>query len=456
MQEELCSFVKQFTWEGTEEEIRGRAKRTFADAVSAMLAGSRAEQVFMTARALGVDLIQESRGEAPFLVGFGCRKANLLDAVLLNAVSAHSCEYNDLFYGLPGHPSAVLVPVVLGLGEKLHKGGKEVLEAYLCGLEVLGRVNEALMPEHHIRGFHSTSTVGIIGAAMAAGKLLELNCDQLMYACSIAETFACGLRGNFGYHTVSLHAGNAAANGLRAALLAQAGIRARQDLMELPDGYMAAFSGDRKRMERNLKRLGSESVLECPGILLKKFPVCYSAFQAIEASLAIRAAGGISAEDVERVVCLTSPNHAMSLPMEWPDSIYAQRFCIPFCVCWCLNGGNPGVRELSQFHGDDAGLLLLKEKLRYGVDPQQKGDTGFGNTWLQVIWKDGTERSVRAYPDERDRAEHWSESALKEKFRQSAEGLLKESDIDGIWQELGRLEQISDIAGWLRNRWRKE
>lgn len=291
---------------------------------------------------------------------------------------------------------------------------------------------------------------------MAAGKLLELNQNQLMQACSIAETFACGLRGNFGYHAVSLHAGNAAANGLRAALLAQAGIRARKDLMDLPDGYVAAFGGDRERMERNLKRLGHESVLIRPGILLKKFPVCYSAFQAIEASLAIRAEVAIRVEDVEQIVCFTSPNHAMSLPMEWPDSVYAQRFCIPFCVCWVLSGGNPGVRELSEFHGADAGLLLMKEKLRYGVDPQQEGNTGFGNTWMQVIWKDGTERSFRAYPDERDRVEHWSEPALKEKFRQSAEGVLEEPDADQIWQELGRLEQISDIAGWIRDRWRKE
>lgn len=456
MQEQIGLFVEQFSWDEVEPEIQRRAKRTFLDTMAAIHAGASAEQIRMTAAALGINLECDAKDQAPMIFGYGHRDISLPDAVLLNAVSAHSCEYNDLFYCLPGHPSAVLVPVALGLGAHLRRSGRDMLEAYLCGLEVLGRVNEALIPEHHIRGFHSTSTAGIIGAAMAAGKLLKLNRKQLLNACSIAETFACGLRSNFGHHVISLHVGNAAANGLRAALFARNGISANRNLMELDDGYVAAFGGKLEKMKQCLGKLGTVSVLEQPGILLKKFPTCFSTYQAMEAAQEIVAEGGIDTEPIKRIECLTSPNHYMSLPSQWPESIYGQRFCVPFCVCWILAGGYPGIREFSQFHGQDEGLLRLKDKFHYCVDPQQEGTTGFGSTLVRVTFSDGTMRECRAWPNEQERVEFWSEESLKEKFMQCAGTVMSAEQAEAIRQDLKGLDQIPDIAEWIDTRWRKE
>ena len=234
----IHEFVFDFSWNKAGEKICELAERAFIDTIAAMFAGVSSEQVRRTSAALEIDLSKKGDLDSPTIIGFGHKSVTLSEAVLLNGVLAHSCEYNDLFYKRPGHPSAVLVPVVLGLGEKLHKSGREVLEAYLCGLEVTGRVSESLMPDHHIKGFHSTSTVGIVGAAMAAGKLLKLSKKELLYAAGLACTFSCGLRGNLGYIANSLHVGNAASGGLKSALYAKAGIQTREDLMTMPEGYI--------------------------------------------------------------------------------------------------------------------------------------------------------------------------------------------------------------------------
>lgn len=455
MQDSVSGYIESFKWEHAEKRIRERAKRAFLDTIAAALAGSRMEQVSRTAEALEIELEREAERTAPVILGYGHCRASLPDAVLLNAVSAHSCEYNDLFYGLPGHPGTVLVPVVLGLGERLHKSGREILEAYLCALEILGRVNEGLMPEHHLRGFHSTSTVGIIGAAAAAGKLLKLDQERLQDAVSMACTFACGLRGNFGYTGNSLHAGNAAAGGLKAALLANAGIRARRDLMFLPDGYVTAFGGRQEKMERSLALLGQVSVLDRPGLLLKKYPVCYSAFQAIDAAKELAKEYDLSPADIESAECLTSPNHYMSLPLPWPDSIYGQRFCIPFCVCLALCGGKVTVEELSEYHAEDEELCALRERLRYGADPAQEGRTDFGSTLVRVRLKDGRTLEKRAFPRPEERLEGWSDDSIKKKLEHCGDRTAGTGGTDALWRDCMRLEAVEDIAVWMDERWKR-
>lgn len=449
MQETIIRFVRDFSLDNVPEEIKERAVRAFTDTVAVILAGSSMDQLQCAARALDIDLAKPAPAREPTILGYGHRQATLTDAVLLNAVAAHSCEFNDLFYGLPGHPSAVLVPVVLGLGERLLKSGREVLEAYICGFEILGRVNEALMPKHHIKGFHSTSTAGIIGAAMAAGKLMDMGEEQLMAACSMACTFACGLRGNFGYTGNSLHVGNAAANGLRAALYAASGIKARTHLLDLPDGYLHAFEGNRRKLDTLLGLLGKQSVLESPGLLIKKYPTCFSTYQAIDAARMLVSEHRIRPEDIEHIECLTSPAHYMSLPCEWTDSVYGQRFCVPFCVCWVLSGGAVTAEAFSEAHYQETALLKLKARLIYGEDPGQCGEKGFGSTLLRLRVKGKGLLEYRAYPNPDERVENWKETKLKEKFYHCCRPSLNLDRTEGLWNACCRLDEIDDIAMWL-------
>lgn len=447
----ICSYVSALSFDMLSDNTKKIAKKAFIDTTAAILSGSRREQGKMAARALEADLQKEADKSFPTVWGYGHRGVKLGESVFLNAVFAHSCEYNDLFYGLPGHPSAVLAPVVFGLGEKLHKNGKEVLTAYVAGMEILGRINMSLMPEHHIKGFHSTSTAGIIGAALAAGKLLGLSEEKLNHACCLASTFACGLRGNFGYTGNSLHVGNAAEGGLKAALYAKEGVQAKPVLLTFEEGFLHAFGGSGKKLESFAERLDNETVFETPGLLFKKYPICFSAYQAVEAAVEIRKEGNFRIENIEKILCETSPNHYMSLPSKWPSSVYGQRFCIPFCVCFALSGGSICLKELDRTHYKRKDLKELGNRMEYKIDAEQTEEKGFGRTKVTVILKDGRGFESEASMDTKERAENWSRQRQREKLRESTEGLWKNERVDLLIDGILNLEEADDFSAWMEH-----
>ena len=76
------------------------------------------------------------------------------------------------------HPSSVVIPVALALGEAFGVSGKDFLTAVVAGYDVANRICASVHPSHQLRGFTSTSTGGAFGAAATAGKLFGFDEDQ--------------------------------------------------------------------------------------------------------------------------------------------------------------------------------------------------------------------------------------------------------------------------------------
>lgn len=441
----ICDFVSSLTLENVPEEVITCARRSFADTIGAIVAGSMQEQVKIVSDALSINLSAKASEDFPLIIGFGHRNSSIPDAVLLNAVAAYSMEYNDLFYKLPGHPSAVIIPVLLGLGGSLHATGRQIMESYIAGFEVTSCINQSLMPTHHTKGFHSTSTAGIIGSAVAAAKLLNLDSPKLLHALSIACTFACGLRRNFGTYTNSLHVGNAAANGLRAALFASAGITAEPKLLTEPDGYINAFCGDIKKLDAYSADLGKVWAFLTPGLLIKKYPACFSTYQAIDAALDITREHNFNIHDVLKVDCLVPELSLMSLPMLWPYDAYSQRFCVPYCVAAALCYRKMDDSCFGEQLLHDPLILFLKDRIYYGVHPEIAGAGGYGFSEVKVILRDNKSFGAREAPNSEERVEKWSEEQLQRKFYSCCEERLGINKCRNIYVLATRPEPIRDI-----------
>ncbi|MDQ0221061.1 2-methylcitrate dehydratase PrpD [Peribacillus cavernae] len=98
-----------------------------------------------------------------------------------------------------GHPSAVIVPTVLAVGETYKISEADVLKAFIIGTEVSCRLGELTKPTLYENGWHATSVVGVLGAAAAAGYLLKLDVQQLENCFGIAATTAFGLRSGMAF-----------------------------------------------------------------------------------------------------------------------------------------------------------------------------------------------------------------------------------------------------------------
>lgn len=153
----------------------------------------------------------------------GCR-STAGEAALVNGTLSHALDYDDTHFAHIGHPSVAVVPAALAVAELREASMPDMLDAALAGAEASVAVGLWLGREHYQIGFHQTATSGAFGATVAAGRVLDLNENQMRHALGLCSTMASGLKSQFGTMGKPLNAGLAARTGVEAAVWAQNGM----------------------------------------------------------------------------------------------------------------------------------------------------------------------------------------------------------------------------------------
>ena len=265
------------------ERLHPTVATAVADVFGSILAGAQSE----VARRIWSGVAQIAAGDAP-LYGTG-KSATPGYAALINAAAGHAYDLDD--WEEPGntHPSVVMVPALLAAAEARSATGGEFLAAYAVGFEVIARLGEALTLEHYARGFHSTATLGAIGAAAAVSRLIALSGVEATHAMSLATSQAVGYTCQFGSNAKPLQAGYAAQTGLVSALLAEAGVTGQPHVLDHARGMTGLMStGSRETFERALAKLYAPLALEEYGILLKPWPCCSYTHRLLTCALSLR------------------------------------------------------------------------------------------------------------------------------------------------------------------------
>src|SRR5262249_56758582 len=120
-------------------------------------------------------------------------RASATGAALANGAAAHALDFDDMCFVSLAHPSAPLVSGALAAAELVGASGRALLDAYVVGFEIEARLGRTMNPKHYQRGWHCTSTLGTIGAAAAASRILGLDAAAAGHALAIAASSACGL-----------------------------------------------------------------------------------------------------------------------------------------------------------------------------------------------------------------------------------------------------------------------
>src|SRR5216117_773703 len=245
-------------------EARRRAAIAACDTVGVILAGAPVAAADIIRRTI----VAEARGHCRVLGTGVCASAS--DAALANGVAAHAHDYDDMCFVSMAHPSCALVPSILATGELVRASGNAVLDAYIVGFEIECRLGLVMNPRHyHERGWHCTSSIGTLGAAAAAARILGLDAAATGNALGIAASAACGLKENLGTMVKPLHAGMAARNGVMAARLAQHGVTASEQALDGPQGYLAVMDSQHATLDPAVDDLGSRWEITQTGITVK-------------------------------------------------------------------------------------------------------------------------------------------------------------------------------------------
>ena len=373
---------------------------------------------------------------------------------MANGSIAHALDYDDCGVKI-GHPSVLVLPALLSLGDHLGASGQDILTAYIVGLEVEGKL--ALHADFKLmqaRLNHQT-WYGSIGSAAACAKLLRLDVAKTRMALGIAANFACGLSANHGSMAGAMAAGNACRNGVIAALMAQAGITANSNIIEAKNGFYDTLVGpDHYDAERMADGLGNPFYIESPGIGLKKYPSCYHTHRALDGVFQLLGEHRLSDKNIAEVEVGTSERAMRVLAFSEPATPYQAKFSMPYCIAAAVVDHQVTLDTFTSHKFEDRNIVETRKKVRLSFPdvPIWPGladvgpDTEFVGNPVTIRTTDGRSYSARVDIPRGDPALPLTDDELLEKYRDCARSQLRPDDIERSVDLVLGLETVADIG----------
>lgn len=316
-------------------------------------------------------------------------------AALANGTGAHSTELDDVTRESSLHPGVCVIPAALALAQERGTPPARFLEAVVAGYEVTMRVGNALGgAAAYERGFHPTGVAGVFGAAVACGRISDLDADGLVRAIGIAGTMASGSLEYLadGAWTKRLNAGWAAHAGVVAAGLAAAGFTGPATALDGRFGVLRSYTGA-PRPEELTARLGDP--LMVLRVTIKPYACCRYTHPLIDAALALRAAHQIVPEDVTaiRLGVLSAGAGLIADPIERkrePANVVDAQFSAPFGAAVALVHGRAGIAEHSETALADERVRRLMAATDCVPDPALDARyPGEWPGWVELRLRDG-------------------------------------------------------------------
>jgi aconitate decarboxylase len=338
------------------------ARQLFLDGIAVAVAGARVEEAPRILAAHFTDPLTGGGGGSAALLGLNARLGTV-QAALVNGAAMHVLDYEPMW--LPAtHALSPSLAAALALGEALGSSGAKILAAMVLGIEIQGRLRLAAGPlESHELMFHPPGFVGPIGAAVAAGHLLDFDADQFANAIGIAGSRCGGLFANLGTMTKSTHCAYAAAMGLEAALLARRAFTATPTLFDPgPQSYAEAFF-PRGFAGEALLDFGQPFRIADPGYAIKIFPAKFSTHYGITAALMARPR--IPSPDAIRAVHITAADVPSSDRPNLRSGLDG-KFSLQYTAAAALLDGHVGLASFTdeRLAREDMQALLGKFEVR--------------------------------------------------------------------------------------------
>lgn len=441
----LADFVAEVGSEDIPGPAIQIAKQGITDVIGVSLPGSMepaAKTVADFARRLG------GTAESS-VIGCGLVTSPYL-AALANGTIGHALDYDDGGGGI--HASAVLGPAVLAMGESIGASGADILAAYVVGFEVAARLWQAVGSDHYEQGWHGTNTNGSLGAAAAVSWLLQLNAHQVRMALGIASSLAGGLRQNFGTMTKPLHAGNAAANGVMAAMLAEKGLTADENIIEERYGFAKVFGhpGD-VDWEKATEGLGKSFSIASDSYLrlaFKRYPACAGTHASIDAALLLRQAHELAPDAIADIELGVNPRKRKVLIHHSPQTGLEAKFSLEYAVARALLSGEVQLRHFTDEAVNEPEVRSLMEKSRWVEkypDPAGGYLENFGSKSVTVTLKDGRQYSRELHLSNGMFSLPLTAEDLAAKFRDCASEVLSPKEIDRSLNLLASFDTLENI-----------
>lgn len=378
----LCERIAAIRYEDLPPETLTAARRLVQDGLAVGVAGVAEEDAIPIMAG-----VMRQLGGTPVATVIGCdMRIDPVRAAALNGAAMHVLDFEPM-WSPATHALSVTLPVALAMAETRGLPGREVLTALVKGIEIQGWLREASgQYSFDALKFHLPGLVGPMGAVATASHLLRLDPERMANAFGIAASRAGTLWGNVGTMTKSAHCGQAAAMGLEAALLAEAGFTGDTETFESPQGYANTFHPGTFRPDELLNYGRPPWRVVSPGPAIKMFPCQFGTHFAVTAGLALH--GKIPDPTAIRAVTLTVPVMPyVNRPS--PQTGLSGKFSLQYTLASGLLDGKVGIHTFTERRLHAADMQTLLPKITVVMDEAIEARFETMHVLLRVALDDG-------------------------------------------------------------------
>lgn len=374
---DLARFASELKYSDIPESVLSRCEDLLLDTMASILAGSTARPVKSVAKF--AKLMGPATGKSEDYVNRSLTSP--MFAAMVNAASAHVVEQDDVHNGSVFHPAAVIFPPAIAVAQSIGASGEELLTASVAGYEVGIRIGEFLGRSHY-KIFHTTGTAGTVAAAVAVGRLLKLNPEQMLNAIGSGGTQAAGLWEFLrdAADSKQLHTAHAAASGLTAAYLAQDGFTGARRILEGLQGMAAGMSTDADPAKL-VDRLGTRWALAETSF--KYHASCRHTHPAADALQHVMREHGLKASDIASVVTHVHQGAIDVLgPVVDPQTVHQSKFSMGTVLALIA------IRHSADLAGFDAALKnaeveSFRDRVTMALD--EEVDSAYPQRWIGKV-----------------------------------------------------------------------
>ncbi|MDB5902411.1 MAG: 2-methylcitrate dehydratase [Betaproteobacteria bacterium] len=432
----LSEFLVASRYEDIPAEVRHEASRAMLNALGCAIGSARHETVEAALTA-----VTPFAGAPQAAILGRTERLDALNAALVNGISIHVLDFDDT-HQRAVHPSAPVLPALLAYAEWKQTSGRDLVHAFVLGVEAEVRIGLSVFPEHYDIGWHITGTAGVFGAAAATAKLLGLDPQRTAWALGIAATQSSGLREMFGSMCKSLHPGRAAQGGMTAALLAAQGFTSSERAIEAPRGFANVMS---TKFDPTVITAGLGEHYELSKNMYKPYACGLVVHAAIDGCIQLRREHGLEPDDIASVELATSLLVPELTGNRTPQNGLEGKFSIYHAAAVALVHGAAGEAQFSDAVVRDATVIGVRDRVSIEASARVRKLEAH----VKLRLRNGTvlEKHVEHALGTVERP--MSDRDLEDKFRSLADGVLSAAEasrVIGLCWRVAELEDAGELA----------
>jgi 2-methylcitrate dehydratase PrpD len=298
-----------------------------------------------------------------------------------------------------------------------------------------------------VRGFHPVTAIGPYASAAVVGKLLNFDAPLMLNAISIAGSHCSGLVefNQTGGSVKRIHSGIAAVGGIRAALLARAGLTGPPTVLEGKKGFWHAFCDD-PHPEKLVSNLGTDFALM--GTSFKMYACCHDIQAAIDGTSKIVKEHNIRPDDIEEIIMGANRNSVVNVgAIRKPQEVTAAQFSAAFSLAMCVVKDGNGFYDYTEENLKDPDIKKLAERVRLELDKEV--DAAYPATRaarVTIKLKNGTSHQEKLDGPKGSPENPVARNEVVSKFRNLTGMILSGDRVEKIIKSVEELDDLGNIS----------